>query len=339
MMERESLLIFRLGGLGDLLVTLPAINLLRKFLAPCSITLVGRPDYGTLLKMTGVVDNIVHAEEAWLAPLFSSGSVSEQIEQWLSGYSVILGYMQRERWGGVEEIGAALQKVCRVFFYDPSTGEPVSRFFYFLTRRFLVENSAFQSRTLERQDTAGHFSYDDCARISLSAAQKREGLSLVGGSSAGARRRLAVVHPGSGSAAKCWPLEKFLAIVRRLSRRGFGGALVTGYAEERMVEALRETTFPPGWAWLHEPPLLKLCGLLASCAVYLGNDSGVTHLAAACGTNVMALYRDDNLPAWLPIGRTAVCCAEDISTIKLSRVWEAIGNILDQLDHTPEPSG
>lgn len=337
-MERTSLLIFRLGGLGDLLVTLPALNLLRESLAPCSITLVGRQDYGQLLKMTGVVDNIINAEEAWLAPLFSPGAVSEQTEQWLSGYSVILGYMQRERLGGVEDICRSLQKVCRIFVYDPAAGEPVSRFFYFLTRRFLDENYAIQSRAVGRLDTAGHFSLGDPVRLSLSTTQKREGLSLVEGSSAGPRRRLAVVHPGSGSAAKCWSLKNFMEIVRRLSRQGIGGALVTGYAEERMVEVLREITFPSGWTWLHDPPLLKLSGLLASCAVYIGNDSGVTHMAAVCGANVVALYRSENLPAWQPIGRPVICSAEEVSAIKLSQVWEAMRNLLDQSNEAPKSS-
>lgn len=329
MMERKSLLIFRLGGLGDLLVTLPALNLLRKSLPPCSITLVGRPDYVTLLKMTGVVDNIVNAEEAWLAPIFSPRAASERIEQWLSGYSVVLGYMQRGRLSEVEKICTALQKTCRVFVYDPATDEPVSRFFYRATRTFLVENDDIQGRTVGRQDTADPLSFDDCALLSLGTTQKKGGLSLVGESLAWPRRRCAVVHPGSGSAAKCWPLKNYMAIVRWLSRQCIGGALVTGYAEERMMEVLREITFPSGWAWCHDPPLLKLSGLLASSAVYIGNDSGVTHLAAACGANVVALFRDDNLPAWRPIGRTAVCSAEEVSAIKLSQVLEAMGNLLD----------
>ena len=57
--KMKSILLFRLGGLGDLLVAFPSIYLLRKELFPCSITLVCREEYGSLLKETGVVDNLV----------------------------------------------------------------------------------------------------------------------------------------------------------------------------------------------------------------------------------------------------------------------------------------
>ena len=121
----------------------------------------------------------------------------------------------------------------------------------------------------------------------------------------------AVRRPPSRAAAafrKNWPLERFLAAAAhprrprpgRLLRHRSGRGRGSGRADLR-------ARLPDGWRLLHEPPLADLAGLLARCGVYLGNDSGVTHLAAAAGAPVLALFRDENLPAWRPAAGRRSC--------------------------------
>ena len=93
----KSILLFRLGGLGDLLVAFPSIHCLRKKLSPCSITLVCREEYGSILKQTGVVDNLVSEADANLAPLFAgSAHLDGELVRWLGGFSLILGWVQKK---------------------------------------------------------------------------------------------------------------------------------------------------------------------------------------------------------------------------------------------------
>jgi hypothetical protein len=100
----------------------------------------------------------------------------------------------------------------------------------------------------------------------------------------------AVIHPFSGSPKKNWPLEKFRDLARTLER-----------------------TMPVRWcAGPDDPPLEgavridDLYGLacwLARARLYIGNDSGITHLAAAVGTPVLALYGPASDPTvWAPRG-------------------------------------
>jgi hypothetical protein len=104
------------------------------------------------------------------------------------------------------------------------------------------------------------------------------------------------------------------------------GVLVTGDAEERpsFSGPLEEGGLPPGWTWLRRPALSGLAALLAEASFYLGNDSGVTHLAAACGTKVLALFREDLEPAWRPFGRTRVLAAGTLLEISADNVWIAL---------------
>ena len=104
------------------------------------------------------------------------------------------------------------------------------------------------------------------------------------------RENFAVIHPFSGSAKKNWPLENFRALARQLER-----------------------TMPVRWcAGAEDPPLegavriddlYELACWLARARLYIGNDSGITHLAAAVGTPVLALFGPASDPAvWAPRG-------------------------------------
>ena len=111
-----------------------------------------------------------------------------------------------------------------------------------------------------------------------------------------------------------------MAVAARLRGRGLAGFFVTGPAEGPALAGTVASRLPEGWSLLREPPLADLAGLLARCGVYLGNDSGVTHLAAAVGAPVLALFRDENLPAWRPCGRALVLSAAEPAGISVSDV-------------------
>src|SRR3989442_8879181 len=99
----------------------------------------------------------------------------------------------------------------------------------------------------------------------------------------------AVIHPFSGSARKNWPLEKFRALASRLARimpvRWCSGA-----------------DDPPLAGAVRIDELYELACWLASARLYIGNDSGITHLAAAVGTPVLAIFLCTDARIWAPRG-------------------------------------
>ena len=309
----KSILLFRLGGLGDLLVAFPSIYLLRKKLSPCSITLVCREEYGSVLKETGIVDNLISGSDAGLVRLFAgSAHLDGELTQWLEGFSLILGWVQKKSSLQIEKnFLFQNRKKCRFFVFDPTYPGQISNFFFDKTAEFLNRSEAL--------------SFDECSILPLSSEQKQDGLRLLGNGDLKEREKMVVVHPGSGSTEKRWPVRSFIKVIIRLSQKGIRGVLVTGMAEERMESIIEEARLPENWTWLRYPPLLRLAGLLQSADFYLGNDSGVTHLAAACGTRVVALFRDDLVEQWKPYGYVSVLDGESVSEIKFDTVWEAVG--------------
>ena len=310
----KNLLLFRIGGLGDLLAAFPSICLLRKVLSSCWISLVCRREYGMLLKATGVVDELVEADEPRLAPFFSSSLIFErESKQYLERFDLIMGWMQKKRALNIEKSWLASQgKIFRLFVYESQSQKQVSKFFFRKTREFLKEKG---ERSLE---------FSECILIPLSSTQREEGMALLGSRSLSNKEKIMVVHPGSGSRSKCWPLEDYLTLIHRHNQREMKGVLVTGMAEEWMEEDMRKSEWPENWVWLQSPPLLKLAGLLSQTSFYLGNDSGITHLAAACGTKGVALFRKDLEASWKPYGRVSVLSGHSLAEIGVETVWDTL---------------
>lgn len=102
------------------------------------------------------------------------------------------------------------------------------------------------------------------------------------------------VHPGSGSPAKNWPLERFAEAARRLAGTQ-PWLLVLGPAEQAFAT-------PEGCVPARDWPLRVLGAALARAGLYLGNDSGVSHLAAAAGAPTLALFGPTDPRSWAPVG-------------------------------------
>ncbi|MFZ5928000.1 MAG: glycosyltransferase family 9 protein [Acidobacteriota bacterium] len=102
----------------------------------------------------------------------------------------------------------------------------------------------------------------------------------------------AVIHPFSGSLHKNWPLELFRKTAEILQRH-MPVHWCAG-PEEELEGAVRF------------PDLRGLARWLAAASVYIGNDSGITHLAAACGVPVVALFGPTDPRVWAPRGRVCV---------------------------------
>ncbi len=98
----------------------------------------------------------------------------------------------------------------------------------------------------------------------------------------------AVIHPFSGSPRKNWPLDRYRELAKWLAER-MPVKWCAGPAES-LDGAVRIDN------------LYELACWLAGARVYIGNDSGITHLAAAAGTPVVAVFVSTNPAVWAPRG-------------------------------------
>jgi hypothetical protein len=127
------------------------------------------------------------------------------------------------------------------------------------------------------------------------------------------RCKTIVIHPFSGGRVKNWPLANFRALASRLP---FPIEWTAG-PEELLPEARRFDN------------LLELAEWIGGASLYIGNDSGITHLAAAVGIPSVGLYNAANTKVWSARGERVKCVVRSsLEEISIEDVMEAVESLL-----------
>lgn len=111
-----------------------------------------------------------------------------------------------------------------------------------------------------------------------------------------------MLHPGAGGRRKRWPAERFAEIARRLAGRGCAIAVTQGAADEDAVATLCRALGNVPVRILADLALPDLATELAEASLFVGNDSGITHLAAMLGIPTLAIFGPYDPVYWSPIG-------------------------------------
>jgi ADP-heptose:LPS heptosyltransferase len=115
------------------------------------------------------------------------------------------------------------------------------------------------------------------------------------------------MHPGSGGKKKCWPWENYEALIRMITgdHRTIC-ILLSGPAEDKeTVQALsRLEQGNRRIMHLHHEPLIQIAALLTLSDYYVGNDSGISHLAGVMRCRGLVLFGPTDPRLWRPRGGT-----------------------------------
>src|SRR5262249_40883116 len=117
-------------------------------------------------------------------------------------------------------------------------------------------------------------------------------------------QRIMAIHPGSGSEQKNWPLENWIALFsksRQFSSDGKCSSLmvISGEADKALTEQLEREWKNRDVRFARNLPLPHLAALLER-SIFIGHDSGISHLAAAAGGNCTLLFGPTNPDVWAP---------------------------------------
>ncbi len=136
--------------------------------------------------------------------------------------------------------------------------------------------------------------------VDLAVAEK-----LTGGPKSNIENRASkiLVHPGSRSAHRVWPVERFAAVCDRLQdERGVQVFLTAGPGERPLLDAIRRHARSHLVVLEPAAHVGALAALAAQFDAFLCHDSGPMHIAAAVGTPVVALFGSQNATIWRPVG-------------------------------------
>lgn len=111
--------------------------------------------------------------------------------------------------------------------------------------------------------------------------------------------RWALLHPSTAFFTKQWPVEHFARTAEYLSASGFQPVAVSSVAEAPVLEQLIEAASVPITAF-NDLTLPEITALASRSSVFVGNDSGVAHIAAAVGTPSVVIFGSSNRVHWHP---------------------------------------
>jgi heptosyltransferase III len=109
-------------------------------------------------------------------------------------------------------------------------------------------------------------------------------------------------HVGSGSPAKNWPADRWTQLIASLEGRFSELLLVSGEADEAATAAFLGQYCSPRLKLRSDLAILDLAHELAVAQLFIGHDTGVTHLAAALGVPTIALFGPTDPMIWRPTG-------------------------------------
>lgn len=307
-MAAPRVLVIRGGAIGDFILTLPAIRLLRENIPGCHLEILGYPGIAELARVAGVADEIRSPGHRDMAPLFAPGAaVSPDVTAYFSSFNLIVSYLFDPDGyfrGNLERLGVKTLIECphRIL---PDKGHAASQL----------------ARPLEKLA----FFLDDPAPTFPPPPPSLDPLP----------RTDFILHPGSGSLQKTWPLENWLTVLATLSaHRPLRIILVTGEAEEDrgLLHHLDAVTLPgitfESWHQIPLPNLIpRLQALAPSGTRFLGHDSGISHLAAACGLPCLLLFGPTDPSLWAPQNANVTVLTsptDDIKDLSVAHVLKSL---------------
>ncbi len=281
-MKTPRILVIRGGAIGDFIMTLPAVGALRERWPEAHIEILGYPHITELAHGRHYADATRSIEARPMAGFFIPHAVLDpSLMEYFGSFTLVISYLFDP-----DEIFANNVRRCGVKQYIVASPRPedlpAAQHYCQPLESLAIYVDAPQPRFFPSED-------DRAGGAKFLARMGRE--------------RIAAIHPGSGSEKKNWPAERFAAVARWLvDELAMQLLVVQGEADERAVTRLKELLEARPATLARGLKLTELAAVLERCALFVGNDSGITHLAVAVGVPTVALFGPASFSVWQPTG-------------------------------------
>ncbi len=277
-------LIVRSGGLGDAILTMPVAWYMKSRYPGAELSVLGIENVLAVARLSGFFTGYHSGDTAGFASLYSGAAPSDFLRSFFSSFDEVIFFTAGDRESILRTVLSAGADRCRLL--DP---RPFPDQIHHITEHLM---SVFEGDGISSVDFFPSM---------IAAARKQEGATRSG----------IVIHPGSGSREKNWPLEHFITVARKsISPVTF----ISGPAEQE--RGMDRVLSQEGFGVTRPESFQELASILSEAELYLGNDSGVSHLAAFVETPSIVLFGPTDPRVWHPLGEWVIVMSSPDRTMR-----------------------
>ncbi len=281
------ILIVKLGAIGDVVHTLPALAALRRALPNAHIAwVVERGGAAKLLQNNPAIDELIEVDtRGWRKDLFHKNTrttIKNSLAK-LRGFDVALDFQGLLKSGTMAWLSRAPR---RIGFDKKSLREPASA--YLLNELVTVnDNEHIIKKNLS---LIQHLGFSTEGEYEFPLGLSAEDISFAERILSARNNAVAIINPGGGWPTKLWNVEGFAAIADRLHEAyGWHSVVTFGPGEEALAQAVVNASCS-GAVEMLASTLKQFFALAQTAKIFIGGDTGPLHLAAAAGTPIVGIY-------------------------------------------------
>jgi heptosyltransferase I len=276
-MTDQSFLVVRLGSLGDIVHTFPAVAALRKSFPEAKIVWLTHP------RWKGLVESSELATEIWEIETRSRRSSRETIARIRRAkFTAAIDYQGLWKSAALPFLGGVSRRIGFSSQTIREFGVPI-----LYTDRVHARKPHIADQNGELSLHAGAQSGVASFSLSVQAVQEMFVLQLLRGFGI---EKYVVLSPGGGWSSKCWPPERYGALCKRIFEMlGLRCVVNYGPGEDELVAAVKAASREADPV-AYNGSLSQLMSLLRHAACIVGGDTGPLHLAVALATPSVAIF-------------------------------------------------
>jgi heptosyltransferase-2 len=302
---KPRILIIRGGAIGDFILTLPALALVREAFPAAHIEIIGYRHIVSLAEGRFYADASRSIEYGPLAGFFArNGTLDEELRKYFGGFQQVISYL-----------------------FDPDrifeTNLARSGVKHFLNAHVRIDDSAHASQQLARPLEQLALYLESPAAYFHPSTDDRAAADRIVPEQSGT---VTAVHPGSGSSRKNWSTKNWRELIEHLLSKKQRVVMVGGEADGKRLTEL-ESVFAGRVQIVRDLPLPQLGALLGKSRLFIGHDSGISQLAAAAGAPCVLLFGPTDSAVWAPVNegvRIVESPNGDLQTLPVNTVVEAL---------------
>jgi len=287
----ERVLVVRLRSIGDTVLSTPSLFALKRFLPHASVDILLEDWVAPVLDGFPHVDNVITLERKSTS---SRARVARQLRA--NRYDVVYNLhggttatLLTRATGAKHRVGHRTYQYARLHNHlSPSSSSLWGQNKTHSVEQQLALLGWTGVPVSDRPPT--QLAVTEEAAATIAARLQSAGLAAA---------PFAVMHPAAAFATKQWAAEKFARVADGLADRGLRVLVITASNEAHLADELKSNASAPVEAF-SDLTLPEITALLARARLFVGNDSGIAHMAAAVKTPAVVIFGSSNVAHWRP---------------------------------------